>query len=118
MTKFGKNMKLTASQERRDQLHAVLTEGLGCKSMAPTDDFTVYLFDESCNLGVYFVDDEEALSEDDQPRAPWLELLVEDLEAKQSALQQLEVEIVPYARDPEHTYYRLPGGPVFRLAAG
>lgn len=116
MTRFGTNMKLTAGALRRDALHAVLTEALGCKSMSPEDGFAVYMFDDGFNLGVYFVDDAEALTDEDQAKAPWLELLVDDLANRQAALAKLDVPVVPYARDPEHTYYRLPGGPVFRLA--
>ena len=116
MTTFGTNMKLTAASNHRDALHVVLTEALGCKSMSPEAGLSIYTFDDGFNLGVYFVEPEDALPDEDQVRGPWLELLVRDVPARHAALRKMDVVVVPYARDPEHTYYRLPGGPVFRLA--
>lgn len=116
MTQFGTNMKLTAARMHKNQLHTALTEGLGCKSMSPADDFSVYVFEDGFNLGVYFVHDGDALSDEQQALAPWLELIVTDIDGTGKRLQRVGVEVVPYERDREHTYYRLPGGPVFRLA--
>jgi hypothetical protein len=118
MTTFGKNMKLTANRELRDRLHEVLVEGLGLKSVLVEDAFSVYRLDDDFNLGVYFVPADEALSEQQQTKAPWLELVVDDVEKRHRALARLSVEAVPYPRDPDHAYLRLPGGPVFRLTEG
>ena len=110
-------MKLTVARAHQERLHATLTDGLGARSVCPEPDFTVYTLADDFNVGVYVVDDHEALGEEDQVKAPWLELLVDDLDAARGRLEGLGVAVVPYPRDPEHRYYRLPGGPVFRLAS-
>ncbi len=116
MTVFGRNMKLTVATTDRERLHRVLTEGLGCAAREAAPGLVLYGLDDGFSLGVFFVDDEETLTDAQQLRAPWLELGVDDVATRTAALLDLEVEVVPYPADSRHTYFRLPGGPVFRLA--
>jgi hypothetical protein len=115
MARYGKNMKLSIAKPYRERLHAVLGDVLGCQSVSPADELVVYRFGDGFQLGVYFTD--EGLDDDAYLLAPWLEFLVADVDGDQEKLTELGVEVVPYPRDPEHVYRRLPGGPVFRLAA-
>jgi hypothetical protein len=120
MTTFGHNMKLTAARRHRDDLHKALVDGLGATPVPVpgNEDFAAWRLADDFNLGVYFVDEGEALDDDAQLLGPWLELCVDEVEAAHQRLGDLGVAHVPYARDPEHRYFRLPGGPVFRVAAG
>lgn len=115
MASFGKNMKWPVDRAHRDQIRAMLVDGLGAEPAAGPPHIDLYRFGEGCQIGVFPVDASEALRSEDLRKAPWLEFLVDDVEQTKEKLLALGVESVTYA-DQEHPYFAAPGGPVFRLA--
>lgn len=115
MTTYGTNMKLTVADAHREALNKTMSEVFGCDGQSPSDNFTVFVLDDGFNLGVYFAD--EGLDGDAYFKAPWLELRVDDIDRSHATLTSLGVEVVPYPQDADNKYWRLPGGPVFRLAS-
>jgi len=116
MTTFGKNMKLTVSEDRRDAFHRAMTEGLGCAANEVKPALVLYALSDGFNIGVYYVACPEALTDAQLELAPWLEVLVEDVDATTSRLAGLGVKRIDYA-DKEYPYFQASGGPVFRLAS-
>jgi hypothetical protein len=74
MSRFGKNLRVTARASDRARLHALMTEGLGARSASPRPELETYRLDDDFNIGVFYVNDSEALSDADAMRAPWLEI--------------------------------------------
>jgi len=116
MARLGKNVKITAGRGRRGALSELFREALECEMASPVDDFDIYTFSDGAHVGIYFVADEEALTEAQLYCAPWLEFIVADPVAAKAALSNQGVTSFSYERDPEHDYFRAPGGQVFRLA--
>ena len=66
-------------------------------------------------LGIFFVENEPVLSDEEQLRGTWLELATADPKALEARLLRFGVKPVPYT-DPSRLYFQAPGGPVFRVA--
>ncbi len=116
MTRFGSNMKWTASEELRDAMERFFTEGLGCQADdGPMPALRLYTFADGAHIGVYFVPAGEALGVQDMEKAPWIELCVDDIDAARQRLGAVGVAEFDYA-DKAHHYFKAPGGQVFRLA--
>jgi hypothetical protein len=115
MTTFGTNMKISVAKEHRALVRKIFAEVLGCTIKTPKEDLDQFLFADGFSLGAFFVEPAEALKPIDHIKAPWLELVVEDLAETRRLLGALGVEPFNYY-DKSHDYYCPPCGPVFRLA--
>lgn len=116
MARFGNNMKLTVDEAHRPAMRAAF-EALGAMVVqAPMPNLELYKLD-GVQVGAFYVGAKDALSAEDLRKAPWLELLVADVAGMVKRLDGIGLSRIDYA-DKEHTYFQLPGGPVFRLAAG
>lgn len=116
MTTFGKNMKLTVSEDRRESFHRAMTEGLGCAANEVKPGLVLYGLGDGFNIGVYYVASSDALDDDQLALAPWLEVLVDDVDTTSERLSGLGVKRVEY-EDKAYPYFQASGGPVFRLAS-
>jgi len=114
MASFGSNLKLTIHRDHQDAVHSLFTEVLGCQSQQVMPGLSLYVFGDGACVGAYF--GEQGLPDEVAALAPWLEFAVDDVVSTREALDAQGVERVPYAADPAHTYHRIPGGPVFRIA--
>lgn len=115
MTMFGRNLKLTIGRSHQAAFGVLFTEVFGCTVQAPAPNLRLYRLKDGFSIGVFFVDDSLALSEAQWLLAPWLEIQVPDLDAARREMHTRGIALVPYD-DQNHTYHRIPGGPVFRLA--
>lgn len=115
MSQFGRNLKITIDAARRDEVRSFFEEGLGCTRRSPDASLDLFAFEDGCTAGAFYVPASEALSHEAYARAPWLEFLVDDVDATTAKLTALGAERVAF-HDTTHPYLRVPGGPVFRLA--
>jgi hypothetical protein len=115
MTRLGNNTKITVGAGRRDAVRA-FADALGAKLSSPGEAIDVALLDGDTRIGFAYVADEQALTEAQQRLAPWLELVVDDVEAAARRLDGIGLPRVDYS-DKDHPYFAGPGGFVFRLAA-
>ena len=114
MTRLGNNTKITVGAGRRGAVRA-FADALGAKLSSPSAAIDVALLDGDTRIGFAYVADEQALTEAQQRLAPWLELIVDDVEAAARRLDGIGLARVDYP-DKEHPYFAGPGGFVFRLA--
>ena len=115
MASFGKNMKIHVAASRRDEVRAFYVDVLSCAIQSPMDTLDLLQFEDGFNLAVDYVDETSALTSDVWKRAPWIEILVADLDRVKSALA--ENDFTPFEfSGTEHDYFEGPGGLVFRLA--
>jgi len=114
MTTIGRNMKWTVDQALREKVRAFFVDALGATVAPGPPHIDLYRID-GCQFGIFPVEAKDALRPDELRKAPWLEFLVDDVEATIVKLGALGVEEVEYT-DREHRYFQAPGGPVFRLA--
>lgn len=115
-TTFGRNMKLIIDAAQRANVRALFTEALGGKHKSPREELDLFELGDGFSIGVFYVAPDKALTAEQYARAPWLEFLVAEPDAAAAALRARGVEVVTYAPDTTHAYFRVPGGPVFRLA--
>lgn len=115
MARFGKNMKLTVDRAFRARTRAFFGEVLGVAPASPMPDLELYKLEDGFQIGVFYAEANDALAEAEQAKGAWLEIEVADHARAAATLDQLGVEKVDYT-DKTHAYYRIPGGPVFRLA--
>ena len=116
MTTFGYNLKLSVDASHRAHVRAFFAEALQSKQTSPGESFDVFVLADGFNIGVFYVPADKALTTEQYERSAWLEFAVGDPAAVTAALRAHNVERVPHA-DGSHEYYRVPGGPVFRLTA-
>ncbi len=116
MTKFGRNMKVTIARSQCDAFTATMADVLGSTWVDATPQMRIFTMPDGFSLGAQLVGEDEALSDESMFLAPWLEFLVENIEEKTTALLQAGCTTFEYV-DTTHTYFRAPGGLVFRLAA-
>lgn len=112
---FGKNLRLSVARAHRSAVHTVFTEVFGATHESPGPAFDRYVLADGFGIGVFWTET-EPFDDAGWLRAPWLEFRVADGDAVRAALTRLGVAGVPHD-DKAHTYHRIPGGPVFRLAA-
>jgi hypothetical protein len=115
MTRLGNNTKITVGASRRDAVRA-FADALGVKlSASSPGGGDALLLDGETRIGFAYIPDGEALTEAQLRLAPWLELVVDDVDAAARRLDGIGLARVEYA-DREHPYFTGPGGFVFRLA--
>ena len=116
MTQIGNHLKMTLAAAHRARTRELYADVLGCRALAsPRPDLDLFEFDGGFVLGVFFVESEPVLSDDEQLRATWLELKTADPKLLEAKLVRFGVKPVPYT-DPSRFYFQAPGGPVFRVA--
>ncbi len=115
MTTLGKNVKITAPASARAQARAVFA-AIGARLVTPEDRMDVFALDGGSNIGFAYVAEPEALTASQMRIAPWLEIVVDDVDATRDRLEALGLARVDYV-DKAHPYFVGPGGVVFRLAA-
>jgi len=111
---LGRNVKITAPHSARADARK-LFEALGASLATPTDAMDVFAMRDS-NIGFAYVPDADALTPVQMRIAPWLEMLVDDVDAAARRLDALGLPRIDY-HDKTHPYFVAPGGAVFRLAA-
>jgi hypothetical protein len=116
MTRFGTNIKLTIAADRRPRVRALFVDLFGATASSPRDALEVYTLADGGNVGVCYVDASETLSSEDQPKGAWLEFRVAEPAAVAARLLDAGIERLDYS-DHDHDYFKIPGGPIFRLAA-
>jgi len=114
-TSYGKNMKWTVGAPHREALRAAFEQGLRISRHSADGDVDIYGLPNDSWIAIVYVPAAEALTEDQLRKAPWLELLVDEVEPAAERLVGLGVTKVPY-KATTHPYFQLPGGPVLRLA--
>ena len=114
MATIGPHFKWSADPVHRQTLKRFFTEVLEAAVSAPAPHIDSFMLNPQSSIGVVY-GAADALPEADQPKATWVEFLVPDVEACSRKLASMGVRPLDYA-DKAHTYVRVPGGPVFRLA--
>jgi hypothetical protein len=114
MAHFGRNLKLSIDLAARDAVRRFYERGFACERRSPRDDLDQFLFEDGGSVGVFYVPAERALPASAWEFAPWLEYLVDDVEAATARLLAAGAERVDFA-DRTHPYLLAPGGPIFRL---
>lgn len=115
MARFGTNLKISLGRSHQARAEHLFRELLGCALRAGPPGATIVGFAGGETLGLFWVDDAGALSEAQHEAGTWLEFAVDDGPATADALERAGIERIRYAATP-HAYFRIPGGPVFRLA--
>ena len=109
-------MKFDVPRRLRQRTREFFGGLLGCKVLeSPRPDLDLYEFAGGFVVGLFEVEDGEALGEGDYLKAAWLELKVEDPAAWRERLERFGVRQVDYP-DASRFYFQAPGGQVFRLA--
>lgn len=112
-TAMGTNVKVIVGEAARPRVRAMF-EALGVTQRQELPEgIDIFVLDDGGNVAFFYGD---ALGEEDLSRAVWLELRVDALEEAEKALDALSIPRVEYV-DKTHSYFRAPGGLVFRLAA-
>jgi len=118
MTNMGHNLKVQVAQRERPRARAFYAELLGADELpSPSPSMELFRLSDGTTIGVYYVEDGQALSEESYRSATWLEIETSDITALMSRLRALGVKEIDYT-DREHFYFHAPGGQVFRLAQG
>ena len=115
MVKFGRNMKVTLGTSQREAFTTMMTEAFGSTWVDATPEMRIFTMPDGFSLGAQTVADSDALDADAMFIAPWVEFLVEDIAATTETLERIGATSFEYV-DQTHTYFRAPGGLVFRLA--
>jgi hypothetical protein len=112
----GNHMKVNAPTALRTRLYEFYVEVLGCHTVAaPSPQFDLFEFTGGFVVGLFYGDDSEVLSEQDQLKATWLELKTSAPAALKTRLLKFGVRPVDYP-DPSRFYFQAPGGLVWRVA--
>ena len=115
MATFGTHLRLTASRDLRDTLRGFYRSGLQAAHSSPKPDIDVFRLPDGFQIGVCFLPDDQALSQEAAEKGAWLEFVVDDPDAAVDRLVALGATTVEY-EDTSHRYLRAPGGQIFRLA--
>jgi hypothetical protein len=117
MATLGRNIRSAAPLSARDRIRAFWIGVFGCDHMSPRADVDVFAFRDGSRIGVYFVDDADAL-DDEQHRkgGTWIEIRVDDEQAMRDAIAAAGAARLSY-HDDGHAYFQAPGGQIFRVAA-
>lgn len=117
MTILGNHVKVNAPARLRVRVGKFYLEALGCRAMAsPLENLDLFLFENDCVLGVFFVDERAALPEEEQLKGVWLELKTADVEKLKQRVLAAGAKHVDWP-DPKRFYFQAPGGQVFRIAS-
>jgi catechol 2,3-dioxygenase-like lactoylglutathione lyase family enzyme len=117
MAAIGNHLKMHLARRLRQRARQFYVDILGCKPLEaqPYADLDLYEFENDFVVGLFFVEDEQVLSEQDQLKAAWMEIKTSDPAALERRLRQFGVVQVEFA-DTSRFYFQAPGGQVFRIA--
>ncbi len=116
MAKLGGNLRCVVVETARETVRALFRETFGADLSHPTQTMDVFSFGGS-NIGVEFVAAGKALSEEQQREmGVWIEIVVDDVAATEGELEARGMKRLD-DQDKSHSYFQVPSGPVFRLAA-
>jgi hypothetical protein len=116
MTSIGNHMKFNVHKSLRDRVRSFYVDVLQCTTIpSPAPDLDLFQFSDSFVLGVFFCEQDDALSEDDHLKAAWLEIKTNNVPEVKRQLVEFGVKEVEYP-DKTRFYFQAPGGQVFRLA--
>jgi catechol 2,3-dioxygenase-like lactoylglutathione lyase family enzyme len=117
MTTIGNHLKMHLPHVLREKARRFYVDLLGCRMLEeqPYPDLDLYEFAGGFVLGLFFVDDAAALTEDDHLKATWMELKTDNPRKLEERLRAFGVREVDFA-DTSRFYFQAPGGQVFRVA--
>ena len=116
MTFIGNHLKMTLAHKLREQTKRLYQDVLGCQTLSsPLPDLDLFEFDDGFVLGVFYVEEKDALTEENYAKATWLEIKSKNPEGLKKRLQEFGVREVDYP-DKTRFFFQAPGGQVFRLA--
>ncbi len=115
MTTLGHNLKWTVGRSQRQAMRAMF-KVFGVEATELSEHFEIFTLADGANIGIHFVEDQNALDEQQLTRAAWVELVVADEAAVTAALAEQGITPFDYS-DKQHRYFRAPGGQIFRLAS-
>lgn len=116
MARSGLNMKWTIERRHQSAVRAAMQHALGCAIRSPNAALDLFDFDDHAMVGVFYVDDGRALSDQAQhDMGVWLEFIVDDPDRVGALLVEHGCARVTDGQTA-HGYFQIPGGPVFRLA--
>jgi hypothetical protein len=116
MACLGNHVKVNAPARLRVRISKFYTDALGCRAMAsPLENLDLFLFENDCVIGVFFVDERAALLEEEFLKGAWLELKTPDVEELKQKVLNAGAKPVDWP-DPARFYFQAPGGQVFRIA--
>ncbi len=117
MTVIGNHLKMHLARGLRERARQFYVDILGCKALEqhPYADLDLYEFEDGFVVGLFFVEDENVLSEEDQLKAAWMEIKTTDPVSLERRLRQFGVTQVEFA-NTSRFYFQAPGGQVFRVA--
>jgi hypothetical protein len=124
MVTIGNHLKMTVASALKARTREFYGGVLGLKSIPSlAENLDLYEFAGGFVLGLFFSDDpSELLTEQDNRKATWLELKVDDLTLWKERLQAFGVTEIEYddpsrfAEPYPRFFFQAPGGQVFRLA--
>ena len=113
---MGNHIKIHVHTSLRQHVKDFYTI-LGCESIqTPFPNIERFEFQGGFVLGIEFVEKEGILSEEDQLKGTWLELIAKEPEQLKKRLIEFGVKEVDY-QDKSRFYFQAPGGQVFRIAS-
>ena len=116
MTSIGNHMKFNVHKKLRERVRSFYVDVLHCTTIpSPAPDLDLFLISDSFVLGVFFCEQADVLSEEDNLKAAWLEIKAHDVPEVKRRLVKFGVKEVEYS-DKSRFYFQAPGGQVFRLA--
>lgn len=117
MASIGPNMKWEMDEKQRDSIRQFFGEVVGCKIDAgPFPQMDLFRFDGGFTVGINFLATAEVLDAQSWKKAPWLEIIVDDIDRVAQALRDMGHHEFDYV-DTSHLYFQGPGNIVFRLAS-
>jgi len=114
---IGNHLKMHLPHHLRERALRFYTDILGCRKLTdiPYPNVDLYEFQGGFVLGLFFCDDADTLSENEQLKATWMEIKTDRPDALKQQLIDFGVREVEF-EDKSRFYFQAPGGQVFRVA--
>ena len=114
---IGNHLKMHLPYRLRERALRFYTDILGCRKLAdiPYPNLDLYEFQGGFVLGLFFHDEVDTLSEEEQVKATWMEIKTDEPDALKQRLIDFGVREVEF-EDKSRFYFQAPGGQVFRVA--
>jgi len=114
---IGNHLKMHLPYHLRERALHFYTDILGCRKLADLSypNVDLYGFQRGFDLGLFFCDEVDTLSEKEQLKATWMEIKVSNPDALKQRLIGFGVQEVEF-EDKSRFYFQAPGGQVFRVA--
>ncbi len=119
VAEWGTHSKIVARPSDRFRLQSFYRDVLGCyvgkgpRHPGGPEDTDLIRFANGFSIVVHY--NEAALSEMEQMKSIWLELVTDNPARLESNIQAFGIQPFDYF-DKEHFYFQAPGGQVFRVA--